>query len=701
MPASQQEFRSICRICHGGCAARLRVEQGRLVRVMPEPSSPFSLGRMCVKGLNTLAFMYHPERLTMPLKRVGARGGGQWRELSWDQALGEIAQRVEAIRQESGPQAIALGQGTGRHHYFHVIRFANSLGTPNWYEPGLANCYIPRISVSNMTYGGFVSADYYGGAQPRTILFWGHNPLVSHPDGELGWAAARALKAGALGIAVDPRRSETARRCQLWLPIRPGTDDALALAMCRVIIEEGLYDNDFVEQWCVGLDRLAQRVSPCTPAWAEGVTGVKAGLIEEAARLYAKERPGVLEWGVAIEQNPNSLQTVRALAILRALTGNLDVPGGDCFGLDLLKPYPVLRDHLPPEAAKLRLGAERFKLLGGFRAFMPSAHIPALFGAMRTGEPYRVRGLLIFGNNPLLTVADSRKVLDSLLALDLLVVSEHFMTPTAALADYVLPAAFWPEVEGLTELPFVAGRGVAAQSRVVTVGQCRQNEDILIDLARRLDLPGSQASLEQIFDQRLEPLGLSFAQMKERFLLLPERGYRTYEAKGFRTPSRKVELYCKGLERIGYDPLPSYQEPPESPIASPQLAAQYPLTLTTGARRSEFFHSEGRQVLPLRQRRPDPLAQMNPADAAPLGIDDGDWVWVVSPRGRIRMRASLSQDIRPGVVSLDHGWWFPEREPPYFGAFDSNANVLTSQDEPYDPAFGSYQLRGLLCRVEK
>jgi anaerobic selenocysteine-containing dehydrogenase len=695
------EHKSVCRICHGGCAARLTVAGGKVIRVRPWPGSPFSLGRMCVKGLSTPDLMYHPDRLVTPLKRVGPRGSGRFAPVSWDEALADIAQRLDGFRRETGPESVALGQGTGRHHYFHVIRFANTFGTPNWYEPGLANCFIPRITVSNLTYGGFVAGDYYGEVPPKTILFWGHNPLVSGPDGELAFPVKRALAGGAYGIAVDPRRSETAKRCGLHLPIRPGTDAALALAMIRAIIEEGWYDREFVAAHTTGFDDLRARVAGCTPEWAEEVTGVPARDMLEAARRYACDKPSILDWGVAIEQNPNSLQTVRAVALLRGLTGNLDVPGGDVFGHELVAAYPVLRQALPPDALAKRIGADRFKLLGGFRAFMPSAHIPGLFEAMRTGDPYRVRALLLFGNNPLATVANARGVYESLRALDLLVVADHFLTPTAALADYVLPSAFWPEIDQIIELPLVAPQAVFAHRKVAAVGECRQNELILSDLARRLGLPGAEESLLDILDQRLRPIGLTFDELADRFMVRAAPAYRRYAEKGFRTPSRKVELSCKALTRLGYDPLPSFAEPPESPVSAPETARVFPLVLTTGARRPEYFHSDGRQSPRLRARRPDPLAELGVETAARYGIADGDWIRVKSPRGEIRMRARVSSDIMEGVVSLDHAWWFPERGSFDFGAFESNANVLTNDGPPYDPAFGSYQLRGLLCAVGK
>lgn len=694
-------YRSICRGCHGGCGALLTVRDGKVVDVRPDQDNPFNQGRMCVKGMATAEIMYHPDRLLFPLRRVGERGGDRWERVSWDTALTEIAARLDAIRKESGVEAIAIGQGTGRHHYLHVIRFANTLGTPNWYEPGCANCFIPRISVSNLTYGGFVSGDYYGETPPRTILFWGSNPLVSGPDGKLSFPVERALNKGSFGIAVDPRRSETAKRCGLWLPIRPGTDAALALAMIHQIIYAGWYDADFVERWTTGFDVLRNHVREMTPMWGETITGVPASAIIEAARRYAMDRPSVLEWGVSLEQNANSLQTVRAVAILRGLTGNLDVPGSDILGMNILRPYPVMKEALPPGMLQKRIGADEFKLLGGFRAFMPSAHIPGVLRAMRTGEPYRIRALLNFGSNPLLTVADTRNVYDSLQKLDLLVVTDLFMTPTAALADYVLPAALWPEVNQIVEMPYVVENAVLAQQKVAQVGECRQDEDIMIDLARRLGLPGSEEDLEGILGQRLEPLGVGFEGLKERYGIFPPHRYRKFEDKGFRTPSRKVELYCKALERLGYDPLPSFKPTRGSASGISGNAKDYPYMLTTGARRRHFFHSEGRQIKSLRRRQPEPIVEMHPDTALRHEIQDGDWVRVSSPCGSVRMKARITADMLKDVISVDHGWWFPERGGAEYGLWESNANVLTSSAPPYDPAFGSYQLRGLACNVCK
>jgi len=697
----EQIYKSVCRICHGGCGTLLYVRNGRLVKVKGDPDSPLNKGWMCIKGLATPEITYHPSRLREPLRRKGPRGSGEWETASWDRVLDEIASKMDTLRKEYGPESIAIGQGTGRHHYLHVVRFANALGTPNWYEPGLAQCFLPRIAVSYLTYGDFVVGDYYGDVQPRCILFWGHNPFVSNADGELSTGAKKALNQGAFGVAIDPRRSETANKCDLWLRIRPGTDAALALAMIYVIIRENLYDKEFVETWTVGFEKLKEHIVSFTPAWAESITWIPAADIVQAARIYATQKPGIIEWGVAIEQNTNSLQTVRAIALLRGLTGNIDIPGADMIGMNILKTYPTLKEKLPQEASKKRLGGNRYKLLGGWRAYMPSAHIPTLFKAIKTGEPYWVRALLIFGNNPLLTIAHSKEVHEALTQLDLFVVTDLFMTPSAAIADYVLPAAFWPEVDQVIAYPLVAENVVMAQQKVIQIGQSRQDEWIMDELARRLKLPNSEQSFKDIINFQLSSLEMNFEALREKGFVHPPHQYRKYEKKGFRTPSKKVELYCKSLERMGYDPLPTYKEPPESPLGSPELAREFPYILTTGSRRVEFFHSEHRQVESLRRKRPDPFVEIHPKTAVNHAISQGDWVVVSSPRGSIRLKASITENIHPHVINVDHGWWFPERPGPDYGFLESNANVLTPDTPPFDPAFGSYPLRGLLCGIKK
>jgi anaerobic selenocysteine-containing dehydrogenase len=471
--------------------------------------------------------------------------------------------------------------------------------------------------------------------------------------------------------------------------------------MIKVIIDENLYDRHFVCSWTIGFEQLRERVEKCTPQWAEEITWIPVEKIVQAARIFATTKPSCLEWGVALEQTPNCLQNLRALTALTALTGDIDIPGGNVFGMHILRQFPAGYDWLSTEIQDRRLGADRFKLLSSRDALTPTAHAPTVFRAMLTGKPYPIKAFLVFGNNSLITYANPREVHQALLNLDLLVVTDLYMTPTAELADIVLPAATWLEVNLVRGYPLRAENVALVQQKITQVGEARQDQEIMIELARRLKLPWGTESLEEIINFQLQPLSVNFEQMKERGYIAVPPKYLKYENSGFATPSGKVELYSSTLERLGYDPLPGYAELPESPLSAPELAQDYPLILTTGTKSPVFFHSEGRQIPYLREIEADPLVEIHPETASRFGIEDGDWIWIETLRGRIKQKARLTGGIDPRVIHVPHGWWFPEQSSPDHGLWQSNANVLTRNGPPYDPAMGTCQLRALLCKIYK
>lgn len=694
-------LKSVCRSCHGGCGVLMHVRDGVLVKVEGDPDSPLNRGRLCPIGSVTTDLVYHPDRLKYPMRRLGERGSGRWQRISWDEALDEISEKVLAIRDRFGPEAIALGTGTGRHHIRWVSRFGHALGTPNWCEPGFAQCFHPRVNTTILTFGDLPVCDYTGDVPPRCILFWGHNPLNSGPDGETRFNVREALAHDPDIIVVDPRETELAKRAKLWLRVRPGTDDALALAMLNVVIGERLYDEPFVRDWTHGFDALAERVKEHTPEWAEPITWVPAADIRAAARLFARARPGMLEWGCAIEHTPKCIQTIRAVSMLPALTGNIDVPGGWVFGMHGLGRFPSLIENLTPEASSKRLGADRFKLLGGAGADLPAAHIPTLVQAMREGKPYPVKAFLVFGNNTLTTFANASTAHDALMKLDFMLCADLFMTPTAELADIVLPAASWPEINQIAGLPTIAANIVLANQKAVRTHECKSDEEIFVELARRMKLPVGTEPVEDVLNAQLAagPLGVTFDELKQRGFVKVPFEYRKYENGGFKTPTGKIELYSTRFEQLGYSPLPYYVEAPETPISAPEVARDFPLVLTTGGRIPFFFNSEHRQLAKLRKACRDPIAEIHPDTAAEFGIANGDWMWIETRRGRMRQKAKLTKGIDPRVVSAQHAWWFPERPAPEYGVWDSNVNLLTDNQPPYDPAMGTYQLRALLCRV--
>ncbi len=708
--------KTACRNCHGGCGAIVEVRGGKAVRIRPDPDSPLSRGRMCPKGLAGLELLYHPDRLKYPMKRAGERGEGKWQRITWDEAYDIIAEKLLAIEREYGMQSVAVAQGTGRHHLNYVVRFANAIGTPNWFEPGTAQCFFPRVSTGEMMFGYAPMVDYYSDETPGCILVWGANPAVSGADCESSFRFRDAIKNGSRLIVVDPKRNELADKAAFHLQLRPGTDDALALGMLNVIISEDLYDHEFVENWCFGFDRLAQRVSEYPLSRVSEITGVPAEAVAGAARLFAGSRTGALEWGCAIEHTPNCLQTVRAIACIPAVTGNIDKKGGFIEGMHILPDPPVLTERLGEKRA-LRMGADRFHILAGKDKYFASAHIPTVFEAMRTGKPYPIKALMLCGNNGLNGFADSKKTLGTFKNLDFICSQELFMTPTTRLADVVLPVCSWLEVDAVYSGPTFADHAILSQQHVVEpVGECRQDERIFIELCRRMGKDYGAETLEQIHEQQLdfirknypEYAGLTLEKLRDLGHVEVPIEYERYKAraargeKPFNTPTGKVELYSTVMKGFGYDPLPYYEEPPESPVSRPDLLDKYPLILNTGERSLYYFISENRQMPSLRKMNPYPITELHPDTAAEYGIADGDWIYIESPRGRITQKARVTDRMLRGVVNCQIGWWFPEKpEKPDFGLMEVNANVLTSMDEPFDPAMGTYQLRALLCRIRK
>lgn len=701
--------KAACRNCHGGCSALLTVEDGRLVKIAPDPEGPLSKGRMCAKGLSGIELLYHPDRLKYPMRRAGARGEGKWERITWDEAYDEMAQRLRSIIDRYGAESICVAQGTGRHMFHHVPRFANTLGTPNWIEPGFAQCFFPRVQVGMLCFGASPIADYYGPVKPKCILVWGHNHELTSAGSECQFLINDAIRAGAKLIVVDPRRTRLARHAEHWLPLRPGTDDALALGMLNVIINEDLYDHDFVENWCHGFEALRERVQDYPPGRVAEITWIPEGDIVAAARTFAAAKPATLEWGVGIEHTPNTTQTVRAISLLMAITGNYDVPGGWLEDLGVL-PAAGHNNHLLSEAqGKKRLGEGTYRILAGNHNPFPSAHIPSVLDAAITGKPYPIKSFLHFGNNGVISNADARKTARALRAAEFNVCMDHFMTPTAELCDLVLPAAMWMELDEIHCAPDW-GHTILVQKQVVRPYDVKSDEEVFCELCARMGLPYGAEKPSDIYDEQLRQAaerypqleGVDFAAMKERSYLQIPYEYRKYEKRGgFRTPTGKVELYSTVFESLGYDPLPCYEEPPESPYSSPELLRDYPYVLTTGGRRIFYFCSEGRQVDTFRRAHSFPQVEIHPDTAARHGIADGDMVYIESPRGRIVQKAWVHDGIHPRVINCEYGWWFPEREGPDHGCYDSNCNVLTSMEGKYDPCMGTYQLRGLLCRISR
>ncbi|GAB4246711.1 MAG: molybdopterin-dependent oxidoreductase [Thermoleophilia bacterium] len=688
--------KSHCRGCHGGCGVLVYVKDGRVEKIAGDPDCPISHGTVCSKGLAAAQIAYHPERLTYPVRRVGSKAGGKWERISWDEALDTIAERMLAYKTEYGAESVVLGYGTGRENEAVIYRFANYFGTPNVLTAGHF-CYGPRIATTVITCGSNPIADYAN--NPACIMIWGNNLTISNPDCYKGEPFSQALNAGAKLIVVDPRLTRPAARADIWLQLRPGTDTALALGMLNVIVEEELYDHDFVAEHVHGWEPFCARVAEFPPARVAEITWVPEEKIRAAARLFATTKPAVVQWGVAIEQQVTCADNNRALLALMGITGNIDVPGGQVlFRQPPIRNVSQFGAHhaLPPEQAAKRLGGDRFRLAGNFAIINPKY----VWDAVLTGRPYPVKLLFFISSNPLLTRANAREVRAALEQVEFMAVADFFLTPTAELADIVLPAATWLEMDYIGD--FWKRHGwLLPRRKVIQVGECRSDHEMLNDLAHRVGMGEDWwDNFEQALDWILEPSGITFQDFLKMDHFRGEVKYRKYLEKGFSTPTRKFELYSTKLEEWGYDPLPQFREPPESPVSRPDLVREYPYILITGARQPGFFHTENRQVSWLRELHPEPLVEIHPAAAAKEGIGEGEWVVIESARGAIRQRAKLSEGLDPRVVSAQHAWWFPEKRDPGHGWDESNVNILIDNDYANcDPAMGATHIRTLLCRI--
>jgi anaerobic selenocysteine-containing dehydrogenase len=716
--------RSYCGLCHPRCGTLLHLRDGKVFEVSGDPDHPVTRGLICERGLLMPEHLYHPGRINHPLKRVGKRGEGKWQPVSWDQALDEVAQRLAALRDSHGPQTLAFTHGTSRTHHWDCRRFFNLFGSPN--VCGVNNvCMCPSYATEYATYGGMARGNP---RQAKCVVVWGRASANSSPV--QGWPSLQeARKAGAKIIVVDPRRIDEVDLADMWLQIRPGTDLALLLGWIRLIIHEDLYDRAFVDQWTVGFDRLREAVDQYTPEKVAAITWIPADRIVESARLYATSRPAQIPYGYGLDkQGVNATQCARARAILRAITGNLEVEGGEFFGqspevakvrgeFDL-----VASDAIGPEQRATQLGVQTYPFFGfpGWERNLennrklpaghvspPSmyrtcvAHARDVFQAAITGQPYPVKAMFSVASNPMLSFPDPELVMQALMSLDLYVVMEYYMTPSAALADYVFPSATTVEQP---ELWTTGSFCMACPPGMEPMFERRDTYQFYRGLGLRLGQDGDWPweTLEQACDYRLEPVGLTFRELTERYGFFGKSIPRRYENTGFGTPSGKVELYSSLFEELGADPLPVYKEPLWSPDT--KLASRYPLVLITGSRFMPMYHSEHRQLESARMVAPDPLVMLHPQTAGDLGLQDGQWVFVVSPKGKARMRLKTSEIIHPAMADAQHGWWFPERSghlPELFGVFESNANMLC----PFEPEFcspeiGSWPHSALLCRIE-
>ncbi|MFC1995309.1 molybdopterin-dependent oxidoreductase [Chloroflexota bacterium] len=708
---STQIVRTVCDRCHSECGVLVHVRDGKVIKVEGDPNHPANNGAMCAKGLAVVQMVYHPDRILYPMERIGQRGEGKWQRIPWDEALDTAAAKFNEVIDKYGPEAVTWSWGDSAYRNTHASKQAwlTAMKAPNHFHSDSHYCFYPVGMANRATFGEFVtSEDFPDYRNTKCSMLWGGNPVMSHPT--MARDIMIGKKKGAKLIVIDPRLTEIASMADLWLQVRPGVDDALALSMLNVIINEELYDKEFVDKWCLGFERLKERVREYTPKWASEITWVAEEKIIQAARMYATIRPAAIHSRMGVCMNTNAVQTVRAISIMAAICGNLDVKGGNIF-----KSLPqgfknkdeIIYEELllPPEIQDKKIGAQEFPLFAGSQTLVGNfCHAPSVVHTMITEEPYPIKALWAC-NDLLVCLEGALETKEAIMNLDVVIGSDFFMTPTMELCDIILPPCTYLEREETSD-SYCSPNMISARQKVIEpVGECRNEKDIDLELIRRMGLkpPTQWQTAAEYNDYMVKGMGMTYEDFKKKGYIVEPIKYKKYEERGFRTPSGKVELYSSIFEKFGYDPLPFYQENPETPVSAPELAKEYPLILITGGRHVVYFHSANRQIPWLREIMPQPQLTIHPETAAQLDIRDGDWVWIESPknRGRQKMVADISEVVHPQVVHAPSHWWFPEIKEPAHGCWDSNINSILSNDPPYDPITGATPLRGCLCKVYK
>jgi anaerobic selenocysteine-containing dehydrogenase len=683
---AKRVIKTDCILCINSCGINAYVEDGKLVGVEGMAEHPASEGYICPRGKALVEYVYSPDRILHPMRKTN----GKWQRITWDKALDTIASELHKIKEHYGARSLAVYNGSIGTENIELAafaqRFRGAYGTPNLLSVE-GNCFRSRIMARQMTFGNLYTEEPW---KARCAVIWGQN--MDNSAGPKAAKIYKALDARTLQhlIVIDPKRIPMANR-GTYIRIRPGTDVALMIGMMNVIISEGLYDRAFIDRYTLGFDKLEEHVKQYPPEKVEKITWVPADDVRKIARIFAANKPAANVAGTApIDQHINGFQGNRALAILQIITGNVEIPGS-WISIPIIK----LGDLRLTEISE-PIGADVHPL---FRRFWgrtsPYGQQNLFADAVLKEEPYAIKAMIVNGGNPALTLPDSDRVAEAIKKLDLLVVTDLFMTETAQLADIFLPACSFLEKSGLGYvygatwgIPYALLRKKVVEPR----GESWPDWKIWSELGRRM---GYQEyfpwnSDEEVVDFFLKPSGLTRRQLEEEH---PEGAFYVEESKKYlggtyRTPSGKIEIYSETLFENGYDPLPVYVEPSQSHVSAPKLAKHFPLILTTGARIPQYTHTQLRNIPSLREEAPEPLAEVNPATARKFGIAGGDMMSIETPKGKICMRAQTVEELSPGVVSIPHGW------------SEANANRLTSTDIR-DPVTGYTEMKALLCRIKR
>jgi len=658
------EKRAICGICSAGCWVIVTYDsEGKIKSVRADETS--NLGAICKVGENSRDIVYSKDRLLYPMKRRGPKGSYEFERITWDQAYETIVAKLNQIKRESGPEATAIYTGSGSFESAFcdlyqpdgvAVSSAASVlfpfGSPNTLGVG-ALCYVSFAMIApHVTMGGMFINMFSDIENAKLIVVWGKNPAAHCPPHDF-IKIEEAHRRGAQIVVIDPRKTVMAKYSHAeWIPIRPGTDGALALGLCNVIIEEELYDEEFISNWTVGFKDFDRYVQHFRPEVVEGITGVPAETVRSLARRIANTSGVAPVMYSGLEYSDGAVQAIRATMVLWALAGQLDVPGGHCFSMAQNR-FPINREGLIPNPdVRKAAGYNNFPLYTKYRG---EFHANILPEAVLEKKPYPIRLLISLGASIITSWPQSDIWRKTLEALDFLVCIDRQLTADAAYADIVLPATTYYEIESY----MVYGSVFRIREKVIEpLGEARSDFFILSELARRLGYGHLYPQTEEeILSRVLE--GSDFTPEDVRAaggtVQIPsvmmqykkwEKGLLRADGQpGFDTPSGKLEIASSILEEHGYDALPIYVEPGESPVSQPQLAQRFSLVFNSGSRSNVDLHTLHHTIPALSEEKPVPTVMINTLDAKKRSIESGDFVYIKTKRGQVGMYAFVTDDI--------------------------------------------------------
>jgi anaerobic selenocysteine-containing dehydrogenase len=673
---------------------KVYLENGKITKITGEKINPNSQGKLCIKGLAAIELVYDASRLKYPLKRTK---DGKWEKISWDEALNTIKEKFTSIIKEHGPNAIAWHRGTASRwgsNWSITQRFMNVLGSPN-----LAThdhiCHTPREIAYNLTLGKMPICDW---ENSKCIILWASNPVETGLPTQIR-KILKAKEKGAKIIVIDPFFTKTASKADIYLQPRPGTDGALALGMMNVIIKENLFDRDFVKKWTMGFEELKEYIKDYTPEKVEKITGILKEQIINLSRMYATLKPSSIHEGNGLDQHTNVVHTVRAVACLMALTGNLCVPGGNIITPSMGLNNISLRGRIIDAYSKsisthpIYYNEPRIGLVSTVE----------LIDSILSDQPYGIKALVVQASALGIIESNTTRVKKALEKIEFLVVHDLYMTATAKYADLVLPAtSFLEDTLLITQQgPTVDTFFIGMINKVIEpMGEAVSDAEFIIRLAKKmgLDKEFNWNSPEDAFNEELRPLNLTVEKIREHpeGIVMPykEDTYYRYKKFGFNTDTGKVNLYSNTLKMYEYDPIPTYKEPAESPYSTPELFKKYPLICSTGYKPGFFTHSRYRNLSILNKYMKNSVALINPVDAKRMNVIDNENIIIQSNRGKIEVKTKITYAIKEGMVLVSHGWGQP-----YSGG-GTIANILTDDYERC-PISGATGNRSFLCNIKK